>query len=1041
MKTLIDAAFSRSRVVLLVLVALIVAGVSAYVSIPKEAEPDVPIPYIYVSIFHEGISPEDSERLLVQPMERELQSLEGLKEMSSVAAEGYASINMEFEAGFDADQAKMDVRDKVDLARAELPPDTDEPRVVEVNVALFPVLSISLSGPIAERALVSIARELRDEIEELNQVLEVDIGGDREEMMEVIIDPSTLEAYNLSFTDITSLVQRNNQLIAAGAMDRGAGRMVIKVPGVIAEIEDVLNLPIKVVGDTVVTFQDVATVRRTYKDPDSYARLNSNNALVLEVTKRTGENIIETTEDVRAVIEEQRQYWPDNIEVTYLLDKSEEVRDMLGDLQNNVITAIVLVMVVIIAALGLRPAVLVGMAIPGSFLTGILVIYSMGLTMNIVVLFSLILVVGMLVDGAIVTIEMAERYMDEGKDKKEAFASAAKRMSWPIIASTATTLSVFIPLLFWPGIVGEFMKYLPITVLITLLASLFMALVFVPVLGGVVAKNRPASSVSAARTRRSQDFSRLDTLTGYTASYVAFLGRLLSHPFKVLGVAVILLVLAYTAYIVLGKGVEFFPTTDASYVQVQIHARGDLSVDEKDALMQGVEQRVLGMDGVEYTYTRTIGSAGGDSAEDLIGTIELDFLDWRIRPPSSELIDEVRRRLADVPGVRVQIQEQESGIGGGKPVQIEVSSLLSDLLPVAVQQILDEMAAIDGFEDVEDSRPLTGIEWQIDVNREEAARFGADISLLGSAVQMLTTGVMLAEYQPDDADEELDIRLRFNADSRNMEQLNQLRIPTASGQVPVSNFLTVNPAQKVGNINRIDGSRTLTIEADVADDYLVDDVVTELKERLPEAGIDERVNIVFKGEDADQQEAATFLQNAFLIAICMMLAILLVQFNSFYQSILILTAIIFSTSGVLLGLLITGNPFGIVMGGIGIIALAGIVVNNNIVLIDTFNEMHKTRGMPVKEAILSTCAQRLRPVLLTSITTILGLMPMVFGLSIDLVHRDLSIGAPSTQMWVQLASAIAGGLFFATMLTLILTPCMLMIGEKLFRKEKQMEAA
>jgi multidrug efflux pump len=458
-----------------------------------------------------------------------------------------------------------------------------------------------------------------------------------------------------------------------------------------------------------------------------------------------------------------------------------------------------------------------------------------------------------------------------------------------------------------------------------------------------------------------------------------------------------------------------------------------LSVYEKDTLMQNAESRLLGMSGVDAIYTRTTGNPGGDAAEDQIGTLQLEFQDWEIRPPAADLIQEVRERLADLPGAKVQIMEEESGLGGGKPIQIELSSVSFELLPAAVQQVIDQMNNIDGFIDIEDSRPLTGIEWQMNVNREEAARYGADIASLGSAVQMLTTGLMLAEYQPDDADEELDIRLRFNADARNMEQLSQLHIPTIDGQIPVSNFLQVETAQKVGNISRIDGNRTLSIAANVEDDYLADDLVTQLGEALPGAGLDPRVLVVFKGEQADQQEAATFLVTAFALSIFLMLAILLFQFNSFYQAMLILTAIIFSTAGVLLGLLITGNPFGIVMGGIGVIALAGIVVNNNIVLIDTFNEFRQIPGISIREAILETCAQRLRPVMLTSVTTILGLLPMVFGLSIDLIGRHVSIGAPSTQMWVQLSSAIAGGLFFATLLTLVMTPCMLMLGSRLYK--------
>ncbi|RLW71406.1 MAG: MFS transporter, partial [gamma proteobacterium symbiont of Stewartia floridana] len=461
MNTLIDLAFSRSRAVLLSLLFILLAGAMAYNGIPKESEPDIAVPIIYVSMSHEGISPEDAERLLVRPMEKELQSIAGLKEMKSTAGEGHASVQLEFSAGFDSKQALTDVREKVDIAKVKLPDATDEPEVVEVNVALFPVLTVSLSGPIPERSLVNIARDLQDRIEALPGVLEAEIGGDREAVLEVVVDPAIMETYGVEYDELISMVTNNNRLVAAGAMDTGAGRLVLKVPGVIEELDDVLRLPVKVDGDRVITFGEVASIRRSFKDPESFARVDGQPALTLEVKKRVGANIIDTITEVRNVVEAERKHWPAGLNVSYMQDKSDQIREMLSDLQNNILSAIILVMIVIIAALGPRSAVLVGLAIPGSFLAAILVLDSMGFTLNIVVLFSLILVVGMLVDGAIVVIEMADRKMQQGKAPMEAYASAAKRMSWPITASTLTTLAVFAPLLFWPGLVGEFMKYLP----------------------------------------------------------------------------------------------------------------------------------------------------------------------------------------------------------------------------------------------------------------------------------------------------------------------------------------------------------------------------------------------------------------------------------------------------------------------------------------------------------------------------------------------------------------------------------------------------
>ncbi|HBF60404.1 MAG TPA: MFS transporter [Methyloceanibacter sp.] len=1033
MNAIIDAAFERTRTIVLAFVMIVVLGAIAYTTIPKEAEPDIQIPIIYVSMTYEGISPEDSERLLVRPMEKELQSIEGIKEMRSVAAEGYGSVTLEFDAGFDSNKALEDVREKVDIARAELPLETDEPRVNEVNIALFPVITIGLSGNVPERTLVRIARDLRDKIEGLAGVLDVDIGGDREELLEIVVDPMVLETYNISFADISNTVARNNRLVAAGALESVAGRLVLKVPGVLEEVQDIFNLPVKVVDNTVVKFSDVASIRRTFKDPQGFARVGGNPALALEVKKRLGANIVETIQDVRAVVAEEKISWPAGIEVSYMQDKSKQIRNMLADLQNNVFAAIALVMIVIVAAIGVRPAILVGLAIPGSFLAGILVISWIGLTLNIVVLFSLILVVGMLVDGAIVTTELADRKMLEGKDRKQAYAEAAKRMAWPIIASTATTLAVFLPLIFWPGIVGEFMKFLPVTVLATLAASLAMALIFIPVLGGIIGYADKNNSQLLKAVHAAED-GDLDKIGGAAGIYLKTLKGLLAHPAKVLGVAVTLLIGTYVAFGAFGRGVEFFPDVDQDIGQVQVRARGDLSVTEMDAIVRTVEARLLGVPYFDAVYARTVGSGAGPSqremAEDVIGIVQFELKNWRTRPPASEVLKEVRTRTANIPGVILEVRKQKAGPSAGKPLEILVTSRDPKEMSGVVERIRSQMDQIGGFVDAVDSRPLPGIEWRVRVDRERAARHGADVSVVGQVVSMLTNGVFVAEYRPDDADEEVEIRLRMPLEKRNLEQLNRLRVATTKGQVPIGNFVRFEPSQKTSQLKRTDGRRVLEIKADVSDGLLVDEQVRKLKAAVANMNIDPSVNVRFKGQDADQREASNFLIMAFFIAIFSMVAILVTQFNSFYQTALVLSAIVFSTAGVMIGLLATNQPFGIVMCGIGIIALAGIVVNNNIVLIDTYNDL-RSRGMPAEEAVLRTAAQRVRPVLLTSITTVLGLLPMVFAISIDIIGQDVSIGAPSTQWWTQLSSSIAGGLAFATVLTLLLTPCLLMLGDNI----------
>lgn len=1031
MKQLVSAAFTRSRTVMLLLAFILTAGALAYFDIAKEAAPDVEIPIINVMIIHEGISPDDAERLLLRPMETEFQSIEGIDEMRSLAAEGYATITLEFGAGFDSDRALSDVRERVDNVRADLPADSEEPVVSEINIALFPVLTAALSGTVSERRLIATARDLRDRLEALPGILEVDVGGDREELMEILVDPTVLETYQLSFEEVVSTLQRNNRLVAAGMLETRAGQVMLKVPGIIESREDVFSLPLKTVDNRVVTFGDVATVRRTFKAPEGFARVNGEPSVALEIKKRVGANIIDTVDGARKIIESERQRWGDGIQVTYLQDQSEDIKLVVGELENNVLAAVVLVMLVIVAALGPRAGLLVGLSIPGAFLAGILVLYAMGYTLNIIALFSLILVVGMLVDGAIIVVEQANRRVDAGMSPRIAYESASRRMAWPIAASIATTLSVFIPLLFWPGMVGDFMKYLPITVVITLLASLLMALVFIPVIGAAIARE-PARGAPAGGSLDADFDTDLDERIEENRVYYRVLERLLRYPRVVLAVAVAVLGGTYMAYAELGRGVEFFPDIEPEVAQAQVRARGDLSIWEKDRMVRDLERRVSGIPGVETLYARTMGSMQGAEdflPADTIGVIQFDFEHWRERPPAAEIIAEIRHRTSRAAGVIVQVAEQESGPPTGKAVQIEVRGEELDDIGTAVNRIRDLMAELGGFVDIEDTRPLPGIEWRLEVDRESAARFGADVLLLGQSVRMLTAGIQLGEYRPDDADEALDIRIRFPYGQRSLDQLDELRVPTLVGQVPISNFVSFEPASRTGSIRRVDGRRVMTIKADVTPDRLPDEQVQRIRGALPGAALPPGIDVRFKGEAREMREASAFLTKAFVAAIFIMLIVLVTQFNSFAQAGIILSAIVFSTAGVLIGLLITNQPFGVVMGGIAVIALAGVVVNDNIVLVDTFNR-YRARGTDVRTAVLRTAMQRMRPVVLTSVTTILGLMPMVLALTIDLTGRDVAHGAPSSQWWTQLSSGIAGGLALATVLTLVLTPCLLMLTER-----------
>jgi len=1027
MLTIIEAALVRTRSVFMLFILLLISGAITYANIAKESNPDVTIPIIYVSMVHDGISPEDAERMLVRPMEKELKSIAGIKVMSANAGEGHASITLEFIAGLDPKEALANVRDKVTLAKAKLPSESEEPEVHEVTMAnQVPAITVILSGPVTERGLITLARSVKDKIEGLQEVLEVDIGGDREDMVEIIVDPLLMESYGLDQADIYNLVERNNRLVPAGTLDTGKGRFAIKVPSVFETVQDLLELPIKVDGDKVITFQDVSTVRRAYKDPSSFARLNGERSIALEVKKRAGENIINTVEKVKALIEEERQLWPNQVVIDYIGDQSIDVKDTLTDLQNNVFSAVLLVVIVIIAALGMRTAVLVGLAIPGAFLTGILVLAIAGLTVNIVVLFGLIMSVGMLVDGAIVVTEFADRQLNEGKTRKQAYGLAAKRMAWPIIASTATTLAAFAPLMFWPGMMGEFMKYLPITLIAVLTASLAMALIFVPTIGTVIGKARFMSDKEQQQVDQAED-GDLTQLTGFTGKYVRLLTKAIHHPKKILGGIILSSFFVMWLYSESGLGTIFFPDIEPMSATMVVRSPGDLSIIEKDAIMFTIEQRILDMEEIETLYTRT----GGN---DQIGTFQVNFTNWQFRRPADVIINEVHQRTDDLAGIEIEVRKNEDGPQSGKDLKLELSSRFPEKLQESVRIIKNALLAHGTFTDIEDNGGKPGIEWQLKVDRSLAATYGADAALVGSTVQMATNGLKLGEYRPDDVDDELDIRVRFPKDKRNIGRLDNLRVKTNNGLVPISSFVTRTAAPKVDTIQRVDGKRVVTIQANLVPGAQLQSELPLLREKFPELGLDPRVEIDIKGQNQDQQESQDFLVKAFGIALFVMAIILVTQFNSFYQAVLILSAVIFSTVGVFLALYLVQKPFGIVMGGIGVISLAGIVVNNNIVLIDTYNVLRR-EGYSVTDAILRTGAQRLRPVMLTTITTILGLLPMVFQVNLDFFNRTAVTGAPSTQWWTQLATAIAGGLAFATVLTLVLTPCLIALRD--LRKEKR----
>src|SRR5882724_13049311 len=1027
MSAFIDYAINHSRLTIATLVFLLCAGMVAYVTIPKEAEPDVKIPIIYVQLSQRGISPEDSERLLLRPVETQLKSVGNVKEMRSTAFEGGGFVLLEFEAGFDSKSALADVRAKVDQSKHDLPKDVDEPQVLEVNLSLYPVLVVALSGDVPERTLLHIARTAKNAIEQAPGVLAAELRGARDEAVEIIAEPMLMKSYGVSLDQFITGFNSYNSLIAAGALEGESGRFAVKVPSLFEKPQDVLKVPVTANAGAAVTLSDVAQVKPTFKDATSVTRVNGRPAMTIEVSKRTGANLIETVDAVKATVERLQKTWPEAVHVTFTQDKSKIIRQMLADLQNSVATGVILVAVVILFALGFRASLFIGIAIPASFLAGVLGLQLAGLTVNIVVLFSLILAVGMLVDDAIIVSEFAERRMSEGMPPREAYALAAKRMSGPVIAATATRVAAFSPLLFWPGVVGQFMKYLPITLIATLSASLAVALFFTPTLGALLGK---ASKVS--RDERSRD----------RGPYMRTVQLALRHPGTTLALAAFLLFAVQAAYGKFGSGVEFFPKVEPDYGQVILHARGNLSLDEKDRLVAEVEKRVLAFKGLKTVYSR-IGEQPrgmGELTEDTIGVIQFEFDDWRTRPSAHVIMDQMREKTAEIPGILVEVTAPRAGPPTGKPIQVQLSALDPTLLPAAARKVAAILAKRSDILDLDDGLPLPGIDWRIEVNKSEAAKFGAGINAVGSAVQLVTNGLKATEYRPVDSDKAVDILVRFPPDRRSLDQIDDLRVQTAVGHVPIGNFVKRLPAPRVGYINRVNANRVMTVSANIAEGVQTAKVQQEITNELAATDLGPGVTFKLKGEDEERAKASAFLLKAFGTALFLIFAILLAQFNKFVSVALVLTAIVLSTIGVLLGLLIMGQPFGVVMTGIGVIANAGVIVNNNIVLIDTYDRLRR-EGRAARDAILETCRERARPVVLTATTAVLGVLPIAFGVNIEFLSRGITVGAPSTQWWISLSTAIVFGLAFATVLTLVVTPAALMAIEQMADRRRRWGAA
>nr|WP_321463742.1 efflux RND transporter permease subunit [uncultured Cohaesibacter sp.] len=1042
MHSTLETILRARRVVMTLMVVLLLGGIISYINVPKEANPDIDIPIFYISVTQQGISPEDSVRLLIKPMENKLQSLDGLKEMTSFASEGHGGVLLEFSVDFDKDAALADVRDKVDQAKAEMPDDADEPTISEMNMSQQPTLYVTLSGAVPERTLYQHARQLKDEIEGISSVLEANLSGNRDELLEVEIDQLRLESYNVTQTELINAVTLNNQLVPAGFLDNGKGRFNLKVPGLIESAEDVYSIPIKQNGEGVVTLGDIATIKRTFKDPTTITRVNGNTAITVEISKRLGTNIIENNDAVREVVKHVTSEWNPAIKVSFLLDQAEPVNDTLGSLESSIMTAISLVMMLVLAALGFRSALMIGIAIPTSFMMGFLILSLLDMTLNTMVMYGLVLTVGMLVDGAIVIVEYADRKVAEGMHRQEAYIRAAKLMFWPIAASTGTTLAAFLPMLLWPGIIGEFMSYLPIMVIIVLSSALLTAMVFLPVIGGFIGKkDATQEEVDNARHLSGGHHFNPKEVSGMTGVYARFLHMLVRHPAgniaAIIGVIAIMVAIV-SPFFFFGKEfkAELFVNEEPRYAMVYVSARGNMSAQESRDIVKSVEDEILQVKGVKdvvATSAPSGTSSGGNSLSsdssrpsDAIGSLALELSDFCCRRPAEEIFTEIREKTAQYPGILVAVAKTEEGPPTGKDINLEITSNNYDQVARITGVVRDHFDDVSNLVDIEDGRPLPGIEWELKIDREQAGRYNASIATVGSMVQLLTNGVLIGKYRPDDSEDEVDIRVRLPGDQRNLDHLDELKLPTSNGLVPISNFVKVEARQKVSSITRKDGFYAMSVKAtvDQSDGTTVDAKVREIDDWVKAQDWPKGVTFKFRGADEDQKESGEFLAKAAVAALFIMAMILITQFNSFYQTALTLMTVVFSIFGVLLGIVVTGQTFSIIMTGTGVMALAGIVVNNAIVLIDTYNRF-RSEKVEVVEAVIKTAAQRIRPILLTTITTIAGLVPMATGVNLDFFNRVIAVGSITAAWWIQLSTAVIAGLGFSTILTLILIPVLL----------------
>ncbi|WP_028579939.1 efflux RND transporter permease subunit [Desulfogranum japonicum] len=1059
-----DTAVTKSITVLVLAMLIVVFGTYCYSVLPRESDPDITIPNVFISTSYRGVSSTDIETSVTIEIEKKLKGLDGVKTIKSLSTEGSSNINVEFVTGTDIDKALQDVKDKVDEAMGDLPTDLDEdPSVFEVNFSEMPIVVFSITGTCGLPCLKKIADDLEDDIEGIPGVLEVDVTGGLEREIRVEVFPEKLGYYGLSFGTLQQVVQKENQNTSGGALRLGSGRFLLRVPGEFKTPEEIYWLVVGTHDGHPVYLKDVAQVVDSFKEEDSRARLDGRSSVNIAVKKRSGENIIAISDAVDEIIAKRQQTWPLGTAVTKVMDKAKDIDLMVADLENNILSGLVLVVVVIFFAMGMRNALLVSAAIPFSMLLSFIVLYVMGVTLNMVVLFSLTLALGMLVDNAIVIIENIYRFMEQGATRVEAAMKATSEVAYPVIGSTLTTLAAFSPMLFWPGIMGEFMSYLPLTLIVTLSSSLFVALVINPALASLFIKVKGVVPVKTKGDNFEEPVSLEHPLYRF---YAQQLGAALSSPIAVILISCTILVVMIQGWLLvigLEKPVEFFPEIDPKGMYVNVEMPEGADLEYIDRVLMRTEMAIAGagyggnifhefteaeylqaMSSKEFTdasgntyvspsdlenikniYMKGVVSAGPGSAFDsnLPNHIGIRFLDLKDRKRSSlETLDDIRERVAGIPGAKITIAMEEEGPPTGAPINIEIAGDNFQVLGALAKKVKNVLADMPHVKDIRDdfSEGIPSVKMVVD--RQKAALFGLTTDDIGFALKTAYNGLDVSSYREGSDDYDITVQLG-EWDRKVVDVLKEMIIPTPSGKlVPLSTLATFSFTGSIGDITRINNERVVTVKANVDETQITGPVAREKAEEfLNTFTLPSGYSIKFTGEFEFQQESEAFLSKAFIIALLLIFLILVAMFNSVGQPFIIMSSVILSLGGAFLGLMLFRQPFGIIMTGVGVISLAGVVVNNAIVLIDYTNKLLE-RGYELREAVIAAGATRLRPVILTAITTILGLIPMVTGISFDFHEMAVSWVSESSQWWRSMAVVVIFGLIVATFLTLIVVP-------------------